>query len=308
MRIRRWAGVIAVVTTASLAIAAAAVTAPRQTTVSLTAQPLHHTATLAPQGLTTFTVTCPKGYAPSSGGVTAPVFGTVALRSAPTVGGGGWTFRFLNKTAQVQTVTVVVTCVKARPLKLPKLKVSVVPPYSVKSVNAAIAAIGAGEKKTVRVTCPKDYAPVGSGYDLQPGGKRLYRSRSAAGELPAVTFSHPVTGGWEWSVQGGTAPGAAELTAQCGPRVVRAAKRRRRASRRVRITRQTSVDQIGAGANRIQHACESGVAVGAGYGLPQNVPVEVHGAAADSQTDGLWYFFLGRPAGAEIETYLLCAS
>lgn len=169
MQIRRSAGALAVAVTASLAVAAAAVTAPHQTTVALTAQPLHHTTTLAPQGLTTFTVTCPKGYAPSSGGVTAPVFGTVALKSAPTVGGGGWTFRFLNKSAQAQTVTVVVICVKARPMKI-ALKVTAVPPFPVKGVKAVIAAIGAGEKRTVKVTCPKDYAPLGYGYDLQPGG------------------------------------------------------------------------------------------------------------------------------------------
>jgi hypothetical protein len=302
---------MAVVATAALAVAATASTAPGQTTVALTSQPIHHSATLAPNGLTTFTVTCPKGYAASSGGVTAPVFGTVALKSAPSAAGSGWTFRFLNKTAQAQTVMVVVTCVKPRPLKLPKLKASVVPAYSVKSVKAAIAAIGAGERKTVKVTCPKDYAPVGSGYDLQPGGKRLYGARLAEDAFPAVTFSHPVQGGWEWSVQGGTARGAAELTATCGPRIVRAKKGKRRGSRRVTVTRQTAVDRLNAGANRIQHPCRTGVAVGAGFGLPGGRPIDVHGAAADSTADGLWYFFLDidRPAGeTTVETYLLCAT
>lgn len=123
-----------------------------------------------------------------------------------------------------------------------------------------------------------------------------------------MTVSHPIPGGWEWGVEGGTTPGQAELTATCGPRVVRAKKGKRRGSRRVTVTRQTAVDHINVGANRIQHPCTKGIAVGAGYGAPPNVPVEVHGAAADSETSGLWYFFLDPGRSAEIETYLLCAS
>jgi hypothetical protein len=290
-------------------VAAAASTAPRQTVVAVATRPLHHTATLAPQALTTFVVTCPKGYWASSGGTTAPVFGTVSLKSAPSGTGVGWQFRFLNKTAQPQTVTVVVTCVKARPIKIPKLKVTAPAPFPLKGVKTVIGAIGAGQKRTVTVTCPKDYAPVGSGYDVQPGGKRFYGARAAADELPAVTQSHPVTGGWEWSVRGGTSEGAAELTAVCGPRVVRTKTRKRRASRRITVIRRTFADPLVAGSNRIEHSCGGGVAVGTGYALPENLAVEVHGAAADGAADGLWWFFAdGRPGGATtVETYLLCA-
>ena len=91
MNVRRAAGVIVAAAAAGLALAFGVAAAPSQGGGAIVAQPLHHTAQLAPLAPTTFTVTCPKGYAPSSGGVTAPVFGVVALKSYPTIGGGGWT-------------------------------------------------------------------------------------------------------------------------------------------------------------------------------------------------------------------------
>jgi hypothetical protein len=59
--------------------------------------PLYHVADLPSGQVTSFTVTCPPGYAATSGGVFTPAAGTIPLKSFPLPSGAGWSFKFINR-------------------------------------------------------------------------------------------------------------------------------------------------------------------------------------------------------------------
>ena len=268
--------------------AASAAAQGKGPTVVMTGGTLYHSVDVAPNSISTFTVTCPPGYVAMSSTASIPD-GATQLRSVPA-GARSWTFSFgLPATATRSShVTVLVVCSKPRPF-LPGIGGTVKIKIKVKKVKSGSIVVPPGDTESKRLKCPAGEAPTGSGTSVTPGEStpKGLPARAAAvpsnGDVLRETEDMPVRGGFHFTVHNRSAePQRVRFAGRCLRRRASYRRRghRRRHRCRTKVLRELVMDMATPGSNLFMRSPRRRhFPVGAGYRYASDADLIVFGHA-----------------------------
>lgn len=153
-------GRVMAVTAACVALVAASARAGTEQVVL--APTVYASHQLPADAITTFTVTCPRGFAAVSAGVSSPAPGTTVLAIVPA-GAAGYRFRIGNPvTNGARQITVAVACRKVGAPVKPRLVLRLRP------LGPRLVVVPPRSSRSATLPCPRGETPAGGGVDLQP--------------------------------------------------------------------------------------------------------------------------------------------
>jgi hypothetical protein len=250
-----------VLMSAALVVASSATS---QTARDVLARSVARTVSLPSNSITAVTLSCPSGYAAASGGVATSAPGASTLAVKP-VGSRAYAFRLGNPSgSRRRDVRVAVAC-----RRIPASAPGPASYFELRRLETRPAAVGAGGRKQVALSCPRGTAAVGGGFELDP---RKAGSKSGFAGSPLSlrretrtlrTFTFAVA-------NGGSARHSVVFYGTCLT-VVRPVGSRARLA--VRIT--TSTTPLQPGGQVVQDWCPTGwFSLATGYSLSQEVTLE----------------------------------
>lgn len=277
----------------ALIVAAALVAASSASPQVVVAQTVFHTAAVRPNAVTTFNVTCPRGYVAVSGGVSTAAPGVTTLSIRP-IGLRMYAFRFGNPAANPsQHVTVAVACRRIRVrrgmspfLKLTSLKLR---PVQVKPAS----------QKAAFLKCPSGTVPAGTGFDLDLGRSKAL-GRFSGTSLSIRRQTQTLKGVAFTLRNSGSRARPVALYGTCLT-VVRPPGA---ASERLLLKIITDTTPIHPGAQVVTHSCPRGwTALATGFALPTSLAMEGSAAVAGV---GKWSLTNSADSAALADLQLLC--
>lgn len=269
-------------------VALAAASARAEVVLSPTVYASHK---LPSNAITSFTVTCPPGYAAVSAGVSTPAPGTTLLGTTPA-GLRAYTFRFGNPaTNGARRVTVAAACRKVRAGR---------PVLKVKPVKLRLR-IKPGTVKTATLPCPSQTTPAGSGVDLAPAGPKSARA-FAGGSPLSLRASTASLRGFSFAIRNAGRRARDAVAYGTCLTVVRAAGT---AAEPLRVEITTFTDPVNPGLQRIGHACRAGwFSLGAGYTTSSRAVTVPAAAAIDGR--GKWSVANRSDSATTVGVQLVC--
>ncbi|MDX6506025.1 MAG: hypothetical protein QOG06_669 [Gaiellaceae bacterium] len=273
-------------------VALVAASARAQTEQVLLAPTVVATHDLPSNGITTFPVTCPRGYIAVSAGVLTAGPGTTLLKITPA-GMSSYRFRFGNPvTNGDQRVTVAVACRKVNSSKYV---------FRLKPLRTKYVLLPPRRTGSATLECPPGTAPARAGVDLDPSRQKsldAYRGgpalsiRSQTSILSRLSFSVLNRGGQPRTVA--FYGGCLTLIREAGT-----------SPERLHVKATTTSVPLHHGSQTITRRCPSGwVSFAAGYSLFSR-PTTVAGAAAIAR-GGRWSLQNDRDGDTKADVQLVC--
>lgn len=277
----------------ALVAVAAGLAAPSSLAQVVLSKSVFHTANLPSDALTTFTVTCPRGYIAGSAGISTPAPGVTLLGIRPA-GARTFTFRFGNPvTNPDQQVTVVVSCLKFASKMPIRLKVS---PVQLK------VTVAPSRPNSAALLCPPDTSPAGWGEDIAPvrSGQGYLPGAAARVSLRKVSMD---LGGFSFSLRNsGTKAQSVTLYGTC----VTALRSPEASRERLHVRITTFRTPLQPGNRRIAESCSTGwVSLTAGYALRS--PLTTIDGVAAIGTGARWWVASDAEGQTTVDLQLVCA-
>jgi hypothetical protein len=239
----------------------------------------------AKQGISSFKLSCPKGFVALGGGpVTLPA-GVELGRSVPGETRRTWLFAFSSQAPA--RVKGEVRCGNVSFNGRRKVH------FELQTNAATEATVAPGSTLRLKLKCTGGLVPTGIGQDQTPipdGGPRQPGGISIQAALPAgrgfVLRLH----------NSGTSTAEGDYYLRCLKRTVDGED--------MKVSTRTYSDQLG-GSGRVKHACKHGqAALTTGWKLPSNTTL--HTSFLSSTRWGHWVFQYGQTKKPQVKTALLC--
>jgi hypothetical protein len=274
-------------------VVAAGLVAPSSLAQVVLSRSVFRTVGLPSKTIKNAAVSCPRGYAAVSAGVSNPAPGVTVLSIWPS-GLAGYKFRLGNPvTNSDQQVTVVVAC-RHFVFKIPTTRLKVQP------VQMKLR-VPAGQLRTTAFRCPPGTVPAGWGYDIASVKSGRGSAPGAAARVSLRRISmHP--GGFSFSLRNsGSKAQSVSLSGTCLTVLRPAGTTRERLHVKIitfRVPLQTR-------SRRVVRRCPAGwVSLSAGYALRS--PASTIDGAAAVGAGGRWWVASDSEGGATADLQLVC--